>query len=164
LSGACLDDTSVVDQITALSDAGIQTFVVGIPGTEAYATYLDQFAIAGGRPNPAGPTQYYAVDTAGGVEGLTDVFSSITTQLINSCDVQLSRVPPDLEKVNVAIDCEVINKARYEDSGAEPVTGDWDLDEGTSPPTVRLLGGLCNFITQQGVQRVDVIFGCPPIF
>ena len=160
----CLDDAAVLAQIEALSAAGIATFVVGIPGTENYASYLDTFATAGGRAQVGGATQYYAVSESGGVAGLESVFTDITTQLINSCDVQLSRVPPNLQDVNVAVNCEVLPRATFADSGASPVSGDWDLDTATSPPTVRLLGSTCDYITQTGAERIDVLFGCPTIF
>jgi hypothetical protein len=159
----CLDDGGVLAQIQALRSAGIDTFVVGIPGTEAYATYLDQFAVAGGRPNTSGVSQYYRVDAAGGVEGLRAVFDTIASQLVQSCDVQLSRRPPDVSNLNVAVDCNLIPRATYMGSTV-PVSGEWDLDQATDPPMVRLLGDLCNFVREQGVQRIDVFFGCPTIF
>lgn len=158
----CLDDDAVLAQINALSAAGIATFVVGIPGTENYASYLDTFATAGGRAQVGGATQYYAVSESGGVAGLESVFTDITTQLINSCDVTLSRVPPDPTEVNVAVNCEALPRVILDDSGAV-VSGDWDLDLATDPPTVRLLGSTCDYITQTGAERIDVIFGCPSI-
>src|SRR5690606_14762035 len=42
----CLDDAAVIEKIEALAEAGVATFVIGIPGTEQYASYLDDFAIA----------------------------------------------------------------------------------------------------------------------
>ncbi|MGC4093645.1 MAG: vWA domain-containing protein [Polyangiaceae bacterium] len=149
----CLDADNVLTQIKALADKGIQTFVVGVPGTEAYAQYLDQFAEAGGRVNPTAgaTTKYYKVEASGGVKGLVDVFSTITTQLVRSCDIKLDSTPPDRSKVNVAIDCKVV-----------PQTDDsWALDD-TNPdqPMLLLKGQTCMNIQATGAKRVDVVYGC----
>lgn len=161
---ACLDDTAVVEAITELRDAGIDTYVVGIPGSESYASFLDDFAEAGGRVNPDGPEKYYAVDGDGGVEGLTNVFKNITTALIQTCDFQLETTPPDPEKVNVALDCTAVSRGDDDAAGdAGGDTGAWTLDDTTDPPTVRLLGETCEEVQATGVERIDFIFGCPTI-
>jgi len=67
----CLDDVAVLQKIRALADASVPTFVIGIPGTEGYAAYLDAFATAGGVPNPKQRPAYYAVSAEGGVDELT---------------------------------------------------------------------------------------------
>ena len=85
----CLDDASVVAQIEALyAEAGIPTFVIGIPGTEVYASYLDTFAVAGGATDPDG--SYYAVEATGGVEALAQTFTDITTHLVRGCEIELA--------------------------------------------------------------------------
>lgn len=153
----CLDDKATIDQITKLASAGIKTFVVGIPGTEAYSQYLDQFATAGQAPNPNGPPLYYRVDASGGVAGLTKVFTDITTQLVTSCEIQLDTPPRDPGQVNVAIDCQVVPSA-----GTDGTDG-WILDQSTDPQKIVLQGTLCRWLQQQGAQRVDLVFGCPTV-
>ncbi len=86
----CLDDQSVIEQIEALKNEGISTFVIGIPGTEQYAEYLDQFALAGGVPNPSGDPDYYAVSAEDGVQALAQTFKDITTHLVRGCEVRSS--------------------------------------------------------------------------
>lgn len=151
----CLDDDAVLTQIKALAAHNIPTFVVGVPGTEAYSTYLDAFAVAGGKvnPDPASPTKYYQVAATGGVEGLVDVFSTITTQLVRSCDIELNTPPDDPKKVNVAIDCNVIKRA--DDT--------WTLDTSSEPNRLLLQGATCEKIQTAGAKRVDVIYGCPSV-
>lgn len=151
----CLDDNEVLTQIKALADHGIPTFVVGVPGTEAYSSYLDAFAVAGGKvnPDPASDTKYYKVDVAGGVEGLTQVFSTITTQLVRSCDIDLATPPDDANNVNVAIDCKVVNRA--DDT--------WTLDTSSMPNKLLLKGNTCERVQTSGAKRVDVIYGCPSV-
>jgi hypothetical protein len=153
----CLDDKSTIDQITKLAGAGIKTFVVGIPGTEAYSSFLDQFATAGQETNPNGPPLYYRVDAAGGVAGLTKVFTDITTQLVTSCEIQLDAPPRDPNQVNVAIDCQVVGS-----SGTDGTDG-WILDQTTDPQKIVLQGTLCRWVQHQGAQRVDLVFGCPTV-
>jgi hypothetical protein len=152
----CVDDQAVISQIEMLKTKGVDTFVVGIPGTEAYASYLDQFAVAGGRtdPNPAATHDYYEVSASGGVEGLTGVFSSITTQLVRACDIALANDPPDPNKVNIAIDCTTIPQ---QDGEA------WEIDQTVTPNILRLKGEVCTKIQETGAKRVDVFYNCPPI-
>jgi hypothetical protein len=152
----CLDDAEVLKQITALKNAGIPTFVVGIPGTEAYRTYLNQFAVAGGVPATGGTDSYFAVDTSGGTEGLVEVFTEITRQLVRSCDIQLTANPPDPNQMNVVINCEVLPPS-------SPDGSSWSLNETTQPNTVVLAGPVCDWIQTVGAQRVDILYGCPKV-
>jgi hypothetical protein len=149
----CLDDQEVLKQITALKNAGIPTFVVGIPGTEAYRTYLNQFAVAGGVPNTGGTDSYYNVDTT---QGLVDAFTDITRRLVTSCEIQLTQNPPDKLKVNVAVNCEVVAQTSPDGSG-------WTLNETTQPNTIVLSGPLCEWIQTNGAERIDVLMGCPTV-
>ncbi len=150
----CLDDSAVTIAIQALADKGIPTFVVGIPGTEAYATYLDAFAEAGGKVNPAGPEKYYAVAAgANGVQALTDVFATITTQLVKTCDIPLASAPPNPDEVNVAIDCAVVPSGKGEN---------WEVAIDGAATTLVLKGDTCEQV-RRGVQRVDVGYGCPEV-
>lgn len=156
LGERCLDDADVTAQIEALAGQGVPTFVVGIPGTEAYSTYLDQFALAGGVPSEGGSSDYYEVTAEGGVDGLVDVFTSITTQLVRTCEVELASKPPDLEKVNVYIDCAVVPKGEDDDIA-------WEVDPQSDPSLLHIHGEVCERVQSRGAQRVDVVFGCPTI-
>ncbi|HET9932582.1 MAG TPA: hypothetical protein VFQ35_17890, partial [Polyangiaceae bacterium] len=98
-------------------------------------------------------TKYYKVEASGGVQGLVDVFSTITTQLVRSCDIDLKTPPDDPKKVNVAIDCNVIKRA--DDT--------WTLDTSTDPNKLLLKGATCERIQAAGAKRVDVIYGCPSV-
>lgn len=44
----CLDSKATLEELTRLSDSGVSTYVVGLPGGVAYAQLLNQMAIAGG--------------------------------------------------------------------------------------------------------------------
>jgi len=149
----CLDDAAVLQKIRALADASVPTFVVGIPGTESYAEYLDAFATAGGVPNPKRTPAYYAVSAEGGVDGLTRTLRDITTHLVRSCEVDLGPVAPDKRLVNVAVDCDVVPFA----DGAG-----WEISD-QAPNTLVLAGDTCNRVKREGAQRIDVVYGCPTV-
>ncbi|HEX7479327.1 MAG TPA: hypothetical protein VF331_16105 [Polyangiales bacterium] len=150
----CLDDTATEAEIKKLSDAHIQTFVVGIPGSEAYKTSLDAFAQAGGELNPAGTPKYFAVSAAGGVAGLGSVLGVITQNVITTCRLQLSSVPPNPQELNLYLDGKLIKQA-----GANG----WMLDMSMSPPTVVVLGTTCTTLETKGAKSVRVVYGCPTV-
>jgi hypothetical protein len=161
LGQACVDDQATIAQIQALRDAGINTFVVGIPGSEAYSSYLDQFAKTGNQVNPNAPPSpfYYRVDASAGVAGLTAVFSAITTQLVTSCEIAIDTPVIVPDKMNVAINCEAVPQLGTSGTG----TDGWVLDAVSTPAKITLQGSLCRWVQQQGVDRIDIVFGCPTI-
>ncbi|HEY6724566.1 MAG TPA: vWA domain-containing protein [Polyangiaceae bacterium] len=148
----CVDSFNVVDRINDLQDAGIETFVVGIPGTEAYSDFLDEFAEAGGRA-VSGDNNYYRVDD---VSDLTDVFREITVQLVTSCELAIpessSRLPP-----KVVVDCEIVPRFQDGAGGASEQTTNWEWEAGSE--TLTLVGEACERVSQ-GVDRIDVVVDC----
>lgn len=150
----CLDDDATLAQVEKLAGKNIQTFVVGIPGAETYASSLDAFAVAGGRENPAPPPKYFAVKAAGGVAGLTNVLSLITQNVITSCDLQLGSVPPNPDQLNVYVDGRLVKQSG--DDG-------WELDRTSTPPTVVLKGATCEKVQSEGAQNVRILYGCPTV-
>jgi len=171
----CLDDENVLAQIEQLYQAGIDTFVVGLAGTEEYADQLDAFAEAGGRAREGTAERYYKVAATGSAAGLTDVLYDITRQLVQQCDVELAPGDLDLNELNVAVDCNVIPfdipEATGEGGGAgasgDPYDGPsyWWIDglETGEIPTVHLGGDICGVIKTQGVERIDILRGCPTV-
>jgi hypothetical protein len=148
----CLDEDASVAAVKALAKHGIKTFVVGIPGTEAYATTLDALAAESGIENPDAPPAYFAVSAKSGAAGLSSVLERITTGLVTSCRLQLQAVPPVLNDVYVVID------------GVEVKHGDadgWDYDDSVSPPAVVIKGATCDKLETDGAQYINVSYGCP---
>jgi hypothetical protein len=94
------------------------------------------------------------VTASEGLAGLTAVFSDITTELITSCELQLESEPPDLDKLNVEVDGTTVPR------GGED---GWELDLSTDPPTVVLQGQTCETIKTEGVESVQVVYGCPTV-
>jgi len=151
---SCLDADAVVAELDALRGVGVKTFVIGIPGTEAYKTHLDRFAEAGGMVNTAGPNKYFSVEAAGGVAGLTSVFELITGELITSCRVSLDQAAPDPANINVYVDEKVIPQ------GGED---GWDFDTSTTPPSIVIKGRTCEEVKTKGAKAISVVYGCPTI-
>jgi hypothetical protein len=147
----CLDSARVVSKVKQLRTAGITTIVVGIPGSEAYASVLDELAIEGGSPASQTSPKYFKVADA---EALTKTLVSLSLNLVKSCDLQLETAPPNPNEVNVYLDGDVVPKLG--DDG-------WDLDNSTTPPTVRLKGATCTKVETEGAQSIRVSFGCPTV-
>jgi len=155
---ACLDDSGTLTQIQALSDSGIQTIVVGIPGSELYQTNLEAFATAGGFTKLDGSIGYYEVTQEGGVDELRDTFVEITTALVPECEIAITQEIPNLNLVNVAVDCEIIPRGE--------VTGTanhWFFDNNVAPTRIIIDGPICDTIRTEGVDRIDTVVGCPTV-
>ncbi len=153
----CLDDENVVDQIRNLADEGISTFVVGIPGTERYEQYLDTFAEEGGVGTNDDGHSYYQVTASEGVQGLVNVFTEITTKLVRDCDIALPQRPTDTALVNVAINCDILPAEGAEDGSA------WEINTEDGDSVITITGPKCEEIQQEGVERVDIVTGCPTV-
>ncbi len=164
----CLDDARTLAMIQQLRDIEVDTFVVGLAGTEEYAEQLDAFAEAGGRPRMGTPEKYFKVEASGTATGLAEVLDEITTQLVQTCDIQLTEEPEALNEINVAVNCTAIPNADAPGSSGQGGAGGesnegssyWWLDQETSPPTVHLGGDICRQIQETGVERIDIITGC----
>ena len=153
----CLDDVATVGEINNLAAAGIKTYVVGIPGSEAYSTTLDEMATAGQAPNTmAGAThQYYAVSASNSLADLQAAFEDITTKLVTSCDIPLTKSPTDISQVQVAIECQKINQVAP-DAG----TGGFFVDYSFTPAHIQLVGSTCSNMQLNGAREVDIVVGC----
>ncbi len=154
----CQDDDAVVAAITQLALAGVPTYVVGMPDTAAAVASLNAYAQAGVVPNVVnanGPL-YYPITESTGIPDLETAFSSITPQLVRTCDIPLTYTPSDPASGHVYKDCIEILPATG-DSGA----GGWTIDYSYSPPHLELVGDACSQIQQYGALEVDVMFDCP---
>jgi hypothetical protein len=149
----CLDDRSVINEIQALASAGIWTIVVAMPGSDPYAQYLDQFAVAGGHTNPMGPPYYYAVPSSAGVQGLADTLQTIIRDLVTHCGLVVDPPPVNPALFNLAVDCQAVT------ASANDADGGWTLDLWT----VTLTGAVCDRIMNGTVTRVDYLLGCPTL-
>jgi hypothetical protein len=97
LPANCLDDRRTIDTVLNLNLDGVKTFVIGIPGSEEFATVLDEMAIAGGT---AVNNQHYAVSSA---DELSNALSATTGNLV-PCVYEVEQPVDDVNSVIVRID------------------------------------------------------------
>ncbi|MFO0571273.1 MAG: VWA domain-containing protein [Polyangiaceae bacterium] len=141
----CVDQTASVKVVSDLLQAGIRTYVIGMPGTELYTQVLDNLAVAGGTAKPAAPYYIPAQDE----EQLTAALKDIGIKVSISCSIDLDAAPPDTSKVNVYLDTALVQ--------LDPVDG-WTW---TSDKSVELHGAACDKLKSGDVIQVQVVSGCP---
>jgi hypothetical protein len=143
----CLDQNGSLSAVSALAQAGVRTFVIGIPGSDAFSGLLDQLALAGGVAR-AGSPSYYRVSDA---DELIDTVSQLGLGVALSCNLRLKEPPPDPTLVNVFFDGQLVP--------ADPVNG-WSF---VDPQTVQLLGSSCDLLKTGDVLQADIVAGCPVV-
>ncbi|HEX4338262.1 MAG TPA: VWA domain-containing protein [Polyangiaceae bacterium] len=146
----CLDGDPTIDAVKDLSESGVATYVIGMPGTEAYATLLDRVAEAGGTARPTEP-EYYAVDNG---DELSNRLREIGLSVAISCDVTLEAMPPDENLVNVYFGHTIV--PRDDKDGWT-----WSADAGDA--TITIVGSACDDLKAGRVPEVQVVAGCPSI-
>ena len=153
----CLDEAASVAAVATLAKHGIKTFVVGIPGTEVYASTLDALAAKSGVTNPSAPPKYFAVSAKSGAAGLGDVLTSITTGLVTSCKLQLEEVPPVLNDVFVVVGSTSGPGVALKQDDPDG----WVYDMSVSPPAIVIQGKACTKLEAEGAPYINVSYGCP---
>lgn len=78
------------------------------------------------------------------------------------CTFILSPFPPSPDDLDVLVNCELTTRPRYGDGGAL-LAGDWVLDYTTDPPTIQIIGAVCDLLTQEPTTEMQVLYGCPVI-
>jgi von Willebrand factor type A domain len=144
----CLDAAPTNSAVLALKAAGFPVYVVGLPGTTAYASLLDQLAVSGGTALPASP-KYYAVG-ASTQNALLAALKKIAAKIIATCEFKLKEAPKSANLVNVYLDEVVLPK--------DPANG-WKIEGAT----VTLLGSACSKVLAGDVLDVRIIAGCPTV-
>jgi hypothetical protein len=144
---SCVDGQASVQAVQALTDAGIKTFVIGMPGSEPYETLLDAMADVGGTARPGAPKYYSVADTAALQAALTAIAASVAI----SCDLPLDYEPPDPDFVNVYFDGKVVEY--------DPEAG-W---EWTDDGHVAIRGAACERLSAGDVLEVQILAGCKTV-
>jgi hypothetical protein len=147
IGGDCVDADETEAAVAEYEAAGVDTYVVGMPGSEAYRLLLGRLALAGNTARP-GATPYYAVsDTS----QLSDVLRSIGAQVAISCDLPLAAAPDDPKLVNVYFDNQVVAN---DDRNGWHYSGD---------SSIQFTGTACTQLSSGDVLRVQVLSGCPTL-
>jgi hypothetical protein len=143
---SCLDDVAAVQAASDLAAAGVETFVLGIPGSAPYGPILDRLAIAGGTARSTEP-RYYDVGTAD-TAALTAALAQIVARTGAGCTFTLANPPSASQGMRVLLNGTVI-----------PSTGPdrWTL-AGT---TLTLHGASCASVQSAGAPSLQFFDGCP---
>ncbi len=141
---SCVDSAASLDAVRTLADAGIQTFVVGMPGSEPYEDLLNGMAELGGTARE-GDTGYYSVAD---VDALQQALVAIAASVAISCEIPLDYEPPDRDYVNVYFDGAVV--------AYDPLDG-W---EWTDDGRVAIRGRACEELSAGAVLEVQILAGC----
>jgi len=147
--GNCIDADATVAPIAKLFAAGIRTYVIGLPGSEAYESVLNRLATAGGTARPKAASTdlaYYPVNDAA---QLTQSLKGIAAELAISCTIALDSPPPDWTQVNVYFDNTLIKMN---------VDNGWTQ---LNSHTVEITGSYCDLLKSGDVFQVQVVSGCP---
>ncbi len=143
----CLDTSGSLAAVQALAAAGVHTFVIGIPGSEAYSNLLDQLAVAGGVSRPESPRYYRVADA----DELLRTVSALGSTVALGCTIDLREPPPDPALVNLFFDGQLIP--------SDPLEG-WTFSDES---TVQVQGAACDLLRAGEVLQADVVAGCPSI-
>jgi hypothetical protein len=143
----CVDDQASEAAVTELAQSGIDTFVIGLPGSEYYAGLLDRLAIVGNTARPEPPRFYPAASSA----QLGDALREIGVKVAVSCSVALDQEPPDPSLVNVYFDTTLV------------AFGELDGWAWADPITIELRGAACEKLKSGDVLQVQVVSGCPTV-
>jgi len=147
IGGQCVDADATEAAVADYAKAGVDTFVVGMPGSEAYRSMLNRLASAGNTARP-GNTGYYAVSDT---DELDVALRAIGAKVAISCDLPLSETPEDPELVNVYFDDQVVPKS--DDDG-------WRYD---GEDKIQFVGATCDQLSGGDVLNVQVLSGCPTV-
>jgi hypothetical protein len=145
---SCLDARPTLDAVSALEAAGVDTYVIGAPGTVPYASLLDAMADAGGTARSGSP-RYYAVDGTDAA-AFGAALKAVAARITATCALTLDTTPPDPDAVNVYLDTTVVPRT---------ATDGWRLDGAT----ITLLGATCAKVLAGDVLDVRIIAGCPTV-
>ncbi len=140
----CVDEAATVAAVAALAAAGVEVYVIGIPGSQFYSGVLSQMAFAGGAAQAASPFYYDVQD----LTTLGAVLLSIAGSSV-SCDITIADPPATPGDTNVYLDQQLVL--------SDPVNG-WTW---TAADVVTLHGTACQELRSGQVAQVQVVSGCP---
>ena len=143
--------------VAAIADAyqndGIPTYVVGIDAASGFEAEVEEYAAAGGVPNPAPGVDYYPGDNPAELLAAIDaIAASVVT-----CEIQLSVPPLDPTLVDITVDGVLYDQITGADC-ANNVAG-WYFS--TPYTTVTLCGNACDAFKAMATPTADVEFFCP---
>lgn len=143
----CVDADETESAVLELAESGISTYVVGMPGAEAYAALLGRLAQAGGRPRE-GKLPYYATTDE---DELREALYAIGTGFAIRCEIDLESAPDDPDFVNVYFDGELVPQ---------------DAEDGWSwvgDSRIVVNGDACTDLRSGEILEARAVFGCETV-
>lgn len=128
----CLDNLNAYDEVSAIQNIGVNTFVVGITGAESFGAVLDEMAVRGGtaRQGPPGTPKYYAADDSAALElALAEI-----TRRVTACGITAPSNLTVVDSIEVSIGTTVIAEDNARQNG-------WAI---TASTTIELFGSACD--------------------
>ena len=143
----CVDGDASLEAIETFAAAGVRTFVVGVPGSDAYRGLMNAFAEAGGTARD-GEVAYFDVRKVG---DLSDALAAIGAETSQSCTVSLEEQSSRPDLLNVYFDAELVHQGG--------VNG-WS----SSGDELTFHGAACDQIAAGRVTQIHLISGCPTVY
>jgi hypothetical protein len=143
----CVDSDASEAAVTELAQAGIKTYVIGMPGTALYTSLLNRLAELGGTARPLTPFYYAANDALALGQALKEIGTAVSV----SCEITLDQAPPEPTRVNVYLDTALVP--------SDEVDG-WTW---TGEKSLELRGAACARLKSGDVLQVQVVAGCPTV-
>lgn len=143
----CVDRDASLSAIEAFARAGIRTFVVGVPGSDAYRELMNSFAQAGETARDD-EVRYFDVRA---VDELSESLAEIGAETSLGCSVELEHELVAPELLNVYFDAELVPMDANQG---------WTLS-GTTEVTFH--GAACQQIEAGQVAQMHLISGCPSV-
>ena len=145
----CLDDQRTLDLVEDLHlNQTIDTFVIGLDGSDEYTGLLDDLAVAGGRPQTGGTKLYYP---ASNQADLLAALQTIAVGLI-SCQIDLGEPPDFPDLVHIYMDGGEVPR----DPGSQ---NGWNYTDG-SHTTIELFGTDCETLQDGSPHNLTATFAC----
>jgi hypothetical protein len=142
----CFDADDSVKRVADLKDAGVRTFIVGVPGAGDFRGLMNSLAEAGGTAR-SGETKYFDVRDHDQLDAALD---EISAQVALPCELELDPPPDGSSLLNVYLDRELV-RSNSPDG--------WSFRSGK----VTLLGDSCAKVQRGDVAEVAVVSGCGTI-
>jgi hypothetical protein len=163
-----VDPSPIVDAIRTAAAAGIKTFLIGSPGSEANRTWMSQAAVIGGTApagcQAAGPKWCHMDMTSSPnfSDALRAGLASVAGQ-VNSCEYGFAKAPSgqtiSANNINVILTSGGSSQLVVRDDVGDCKQG-WQL---TADQHVLLCPDTCATVQNDPKMAVDVVFGCESI-
>jgi hypothetical protein len=151
------DDTQVNQFASTWLTKGIQTHVLGLPGSDGPATdRLTAIAVAGGTGTFITPADPMALQTE-----LAKIVSSSVSTNFDTCSIGLPMIPPNPDDVHLVVTKMGAKQDVARDLGTG---GGWVLNSQLTEITLQ--GLFCDLAKQGEYEKISIAFGCldyPPL-